>query len=105
MQQPRVAAMGREVLAAAVVAALAFAHLVRRGEPNALHGFGWRRFAPIVFAAAAAPFHSLAPLVAAVPAAHALEAIVLRRREPRALRSAMVDVAVAISAVIAAEIV
>lgn len=83
--------------------AIALAHLVRRNEPIAR--IGWRRFAPIVLAAIAAPFHSLAAIVAVTSVAHAIEAIVVRSREPKWMRSALVDVGVAGACVAAAELV
>jgi hypothetical protein len=83
--------------------ALAIAHGLRRAEK--IEDVGWRRFAPIALAAIASPFHGLALFVCAVPIAHALEAIVLRRRSPDAMRSASLDGVVAIATFGAAELV
>ena len=83
--------------------ALAVAHGLRRGE--SIDRIGWRRFAPVLLAALAAPFHGLALFVGVVPLAHAIEAASFRRGAPHALRSALVDLVVALATFGAAELV
>jgi len=58
-------------------AAIAIAHALRRDADRG----AWRRYAPIAIAAACAPFHSFAVVVALVPFAHAIEGMLVRRRD------------------------
>ena len=85
--------------------AITVAHALRRVDEGEATPRWSQRLAPILCAAAAAPFHGLALLTFLVPTAHAGETLLRGPRRRGAWRSIAIDVGVALGCVLATELV